>query len=57
MESYQKLLNDGMVTEMEKYSVIKVSGPEVPPSREREESTILLPVEQVLKMTCSSLAE
>lgn len=26
MESYQKILNDGMLTGMEKYSVIKVSG-------------------------------
>lgn len=26
MESYQKFLNDGMLTGMEKYSVIKVPG-------------------------------
>lgn len=57
MESYQKFLNDGMVTEMEKYSVIKVSGPKVLTSRERNESTMLFSIEHVLKRSCSSLTE
>lgn len=42
MKTYQKFLNDGILTGMEKYSVIKGSGRKLLMRRQCDDSTILL---------------
>lgn len=42
MGSYQKFLNDGMLTAMEKYSVINISGRTLLMGRQRDDATSAL---------------